>query len=153
VLLIEVVTLFPEMIEHAAGFGVTGRRDAGDLGFRVVRRQQLMDIDAIFAASDLFLQDIDTLVIRARHSADNHVNEHLDELCADGIMPHLAVQFVGEHVAHERLVGVRRIQNPIRIRWKSQDGHLQVVAGFQPLVAPFEDGRRVRQRDWQGVLS
>ena len=43
-------------------------------------------------------------------------------------MPHLAVQFVGEHVAHERLVRIRRVEDPVRVGRQAENGDGRGVA-------------------------
>ncbi len=84
---------------------------------------KLGDVHPRLATLDPFLEDIDARVITTAEFGAGAVDEDLDELRARRPMPHRAVPFVGDHVAHERLVGIRRVKNPVGVGRKPEDGH------------------------------
>ena len=103
---------------------------AGDFRFGIVRGQQRHDVHAIFAALDFLLEHINAGVIAHRQFAPRTVHEHLDEFGPHRVVAHLAVEFIRQKIAHQRLVGVRRIQNPIGVSGKSEHRDTPVIARF-----------------------
>ncbi len=108
---------------------------ARDAGFRVVVRRQFFDVHAVFVAFDFLLQHIDAQVVPPAQFAIRFVRKNFHELCARRVTAHLVAQFKGQHVAHERLVGIRGVQDPIGFLRKTQERRLQrvirIVAGLQ----------------------
>ena len=108
-----------------AGVGVVLLENiaAGHVWLRHVLRLELGDVHALLAALDPFLEHIHACVVATRELAAGAVHEDLDKLRAWRPVPHVGVQFVGEHVTQERLVGVGRVEHPVAVRRQAEQRH------------------------------
>src|SRR5205085_10744100 len=71
---------------------------AAHIRLGIVIRAEPLDVDPVFAAFDFFFKDKDSEVIAPAQPAPGPIQEHLHDLRARGIAPHLVAQFIGQHV-------------------------------------------------------
>ena len=90
-------------------------RFVGVIGF------EFGNVDALLVAFYLFLENIHPHIVAAAEFRARCVYEDFHETRAGRPVAHFTVQFVSQHVAHQRLVRVGRIQHPIRLRRKAKD--------------------------------
>ncbi len=108
---------------------------AGNLRVGVVARLDLRDIHAVRADLDFLHEHVHAHVVAHADDRIIRVEEHLDEARARRVAARFIGPLVGQHVAHERLVGVGPLEDPVRFGRETEDRDVPVVA---PLVARLE---------------
>src|SRR6185436_19416743 len=86
---------------------------AGEFRLGVVIRTEIRDIYAVFVALHLLLENVHPQVIAPADPASRLVQEQLHESRVRRPATNLVAQLIGQYVAHESLVGVGGIQNPV----------------------------------------
>jgi hypothetical protein len=89
---------------------------AADLRFLVLGPEDLLDVDAMLAPFDLLHEDIDAVVVAVTEPAPaRSIDEELKETGTRCIPSDPVTPVVGQDIAHERFVGVGRVENPVRL--------------------------------------
>ena len=76
---------------------------------------QIGDVHPMFAALNPFEQNVNPDIVAPVQFAAALIHEHLNQFRPRRPMPHLLVELVGDDVAQQRLVGIRRVKHPVRI--------------------------------------
>ena len=121
---------------------------AGELVARSVRRKQRGNVHTVVVALDVFHQHV--------HAAVVAVDVELAVPPPGGVAPNFVPHLVDDGVAHQGLVRIRPMENPIVLCWHAQQRHVVVgpkgILGFER-VRLLGEKLRGRAADFDGDLA